>query len=632
MVGLKSVIVDAWSWLNYKPIYSDPTRGMPHRRAFPEAYASWVPAVDERRLAAYKLLAAYDNNQAAELAEIHDPKARDRREFGDPSMFIDTLVSKVLGDGQTIVVPGAESTGSRPGPDGVSQQSAARVQELLRDWAVSEKLAMRMLQCERKTVGLGDGVYRMAWDPAKQRVTLRVTDPGFYFPVIGEDDDGGEFPDRVHFAWELPEDKKRGLKARLRRITYELDWIRPATAPGVDRTGREVRAVLMSDPGPDGEPPAPLLGQGDTTDPTTGVITRQYAWNDSPSAQTCYLTDATWELGGLKGNIDVDNLPMDRARYATRSDGQVLDQLDLYIDFVPVIHVPNTVPPAEEHWGQSSLAKVLQVFDDLQGTDTNSTAASATTGSPILGLSGKRFESNGKRELAVAPGLVIELGEGGRLDTVNTAPQLQELRAQRHELADQAANVVRLPPVSLGTVDPSKVPSGYALALSLGPLDSLMSGMRLARDDKEALLLKFVQRLNLAGQHPDWVGITPVPAKLVRGPYTPTDRAAILDQVTTGVTGGVLSLETGVRMLADAGYPVEDIDTEIQQIQERAFEQAKLLADATGDSGAVGRFLGIDLDPAPEPPVVQLPPAVPGDEQPPEAPSADPAAATRGNG
>ncbi|MER6860722.1 hypothetical protein, partial [Streptomyces pilosus] len=92
--GARRLTIDAWSWLNFKPIYSDQTFGMPNRRAFPEAHATWVPAADERRLAAYKLLSAYDNNQAGELAAIRDGEgARDRREFGDPSMFIDTLVA-----------------------------------------------------------------------------------------------------------------------------------------------------------------------------------------------------------------------------------------------------------------------------------------------------------------------------------------------------------------------------------------------------------------------------------------------------------------------------------------------------------------------------------------------------------
>jgi hypothetical protein len=51
MSRAKAVVIDAWSWLNYKPIYGS-DHGMPYRRAFPEARASWVPADDERRLAA----------------------------------------------------------------------------------------------------------------------------------------------------------------------------------------------------------------------------------------------------------------------------------------------------------------------------------------------------------------------------------------------------------------------------------------------------------------------------------------------------------------------------------------------------------------------------------------------------
>ncbi|WP_030756575.1 hypothetical protein [Streptomyces sp. NRRL F-5135] len=625
-MGLKTVLIDAWSRLNFKPVYSDHL-GMPNRRAFPEAYASWVPAADERRLAAYKLFTAYDSNQAAELAEIHGGSTeRDRREYGDPSMFVDTLVAHVMGRGQTITVPGAEHAASDEADGG--QAAAERVQDLLRDWAETELLPMRMKQAERKAVSLGDAVYRLAWDPAKERVTLRVSDPGFYFPVIGEDDDGGEYPQRIHFAWELPEDKQRNLPARLRRITYELDWIRPATASGVDRNSRPVRAPVMTEPA-DGEPPVPSLGKGDVADPDSGAISRIYPWSDKPSYRACYLTDATWELGDIRAPADVDSLPLEKATFATRSDGEVLDHLDLLIDFIPVIHVPNTVPPAEEHWGQSSLAAVLQVFDELQGTDTDSARASATTGSPIIGLAGKNITGSGQH--AVAPGMVFTLGENGRMDTLNTAPQLQELRHQRHDLSERAATVVRLPAVSLGTMDPSKVPSGYALALSLGPLDSLMDDMRLARDHKNTLLLKFVQRLHLAGQHPDWAGITPVPAKLIYGPYTPTDRDAVLQQVTTGVEKGVLSLETAVRMLTEAGFPIDDMEKEIEQIQSRAFAQARDLADALGNPDEVADFLGRKAPEQPPVPPIQLPPQ-PGVQPPQDPQGQGPAGQPEGSG
>jgi len=629
-VGLREVVIHAWSWLNYKPVYSghNDGQGVPNRRAFPEATAMWVPEEDQKRLAAYKLLAAYDQNQAFELAEAGgDHHAAEKREFGDPSMFIETVMSHVLGREQTITVQGADTDSDQPTPD---EAMADRIQELLREWAQDEQLAMRIQQCERKSVSLGDGVYRLAWDPGRMRPTLRVHDPGFYFPVLPEDGDAGDYPTRVHFAWDLPADPRRGTKARLRRITYELDWIRPATASGVDPKGRAVRAPLPTpqpDPdNPDAEVPPPLT-TGDLYYPETGAIARQYAWNDTPSYVTCYLTDATWLIEDIKGSPDIDSLPLDGATFATRGDGEVLDHLDLLIDFVPVVHVPNTVPPAEEHWGQSSLAKVLQVFDELASSDTDSAKASATTGSPMIGLWGKAA-GDGTEVHEVTPGLMLKLGEGGGMTALDTSRNLAELRSHITDLSDRAAKIARLPAVALGTLDPSQAPSGYAMDVSLGPLDALIASMRLARDHKYALLLKFVQRLYLAGQHPDWSAVTPLPAHLAFGSYKPTDKQGILTLVTQGVEGGVLSLETGLKMLTEAGFPIDDAAEEIDRIQSRQFEKARALADATGDTSLVGNFLGMKVtEPDPAPPQPQLPPA--GGEQDPNA-APEPAAGGSG--
>ncbi|MFG2276680.1 hypothetical protein ACGFNY_43850 [Streptomyces chartreusis] len=617
----KAAVIDAWSWLNYKPLYSD-SLGMPNRRAFPEAHASWVPADAERRLAAYKLLTAYDNNQVAELSAFRDgDDAREKREFGDPSMFVDTITSHVLGDEQTITVPGAEHTGDQAGADAAT---AERVQTLLRDWADEELLAMRLLQTERKAVSLGDGVLLLYWDGDKQRVRVTSYDPGFYFPVVGEDSDGSDFPDRVHFAWELPEDKKRGLPARLRRITYHLDWIRPQTSSAVDTTGRPVRATVMTEP-TDEQEAQPVLGRGDTVD-ASGSITRMYPWSERPSYKTVYLTDATWELGDLKGPVDVDDLPLDKAHFATSDQGEVLDRLDMLIDFVPVIHVPNTVPAAGEHWGQSSLGKVLQVFDELSGSDTDSSRASATTGSPMIGISGKAI--TGQQQYTAGPGLVFMLGEGGQIGTVDTSGNLAELRNHVTDLKDRASSIARLPAVALGTGDASKFPSGFALQLALGPLDSLISGMRLARDHADRLLPKFVQRLFQAGQHPDWVGLPVLPAKLMRGAYTPTDKAAVLEEVATARNAKLISLETAIRRLMDIGWPIEDAEEEIKRIDARSFADARDLADALGNPDEVASFLGREAPDEPEVPPVILPAA--GTETDPE--DAVPAAAGESGG
>ncbi|MBB4927301.1 hypothetical protein [Kitasatospora kifunensis] len=106
-MGLRSLVIDAWGWLNYKPVMTDP-RG-PGWRAFPEPAATWLPEEDLRRLAAYKLLAAYDSNQAGQLAAASgDNAAVERRELGDTARLVDAALGYLLGPEQHVVVPGAE--------------------------------------------------------------------------------------------------------------------------------------------------------------------------------------------------------------------------------------------------------------------------------------------------------------------------------------------------------------------------------------------------------------------------------------------------------------------------------------------------------------------------------------------
>ncbi|MFH9426219.1 hypothetical protein [Streptomyces sp. NPDC017529] len=559
-MGLPRFLIDAWSWLNYKPVMAASYDGRPHRALAPQVQSTWLPDKAVRRLAAYKVLAAYDSNQAGELAVVAgNEEASERREFGDPAALVDTTLAHLLGKTQQIVVPGAEhAKDEQATPEAVA---AAQAQERLRRWAESELLALRMQACERKAVLLGDGVYLLAWDPAKGRVRLKTYDPGLYFPVLEDDADPGDYPSRVHLAWEIPEDPRRGIKAKVRRITYELGPVEPAHA----------RPAMVGQPEPETAGASGLvLAADEFYDESTGMVHRAYPWApDRPSAQTCYLTDAEWDLDSLRYGQQLDNLPLDKAVFRTRSDGAVLDRLDLRIDFLPLVHITNTVADGE-HFGQSALAKVMQVLDELAETDTDSARASATTGAPIIGLAGSHAEvdrTTGRpKPLAVAPGTVFQLADGGRMDVLDTSNQLAELRARVEEVRDRAAVNARIPAVSLGTVDPSDVPSGYALQLSLGPLDSLVDAMRLARAHKYALLLKMVQRIHQAGHAHGWPQGECLPARLVFGPHTPTDRTAILDEVVKGVGAGVLSLETGIRMLQDAGYPIEDAREEVERI------------------------------------------------------------------
>ncbi|MBY8884763.1 phage portal protein [Streptomyces sp. PTM05] len=545
-MGLRQLVIDAWSWLNYKPLMANAEQ--PGNQAFPELASSWLPPRDLRRLAAYKILTAYDNNQVGQItAASGDAAAAERRELGDAAKLVDTALGYLLGSEQQITVDGAEHADGQAPP--IGSGDAAAMQKLLRLWAEKELLPLRMQQVERNAVLLGDGVYVLAWDPAKQRPRCRTYDPGFYFPQWDDDEDE-DFPTRVHLAWELPEDPGAGLKARVRRVTYELGPIAGGEA-----------------------------GQG-----------RQYPWEPGRySPTTCFLTDAEWLLEDINRGQTLDQLPLNKATFRVRSDGTELNRLDLMIDFIPVVHITNSIPEGNEHWGRSALARVLQALDELAATDSDASAASATTGTPIIGLAGARLpvdRATGRPEqLTVQAGAVWQLGDSGRMDALDTSPQLAELRARVEHLLDRIASNSRITPAGLGTLDATEVPSGYALQLALGPLDALVASMRLARAFKYRLLLKFVQRLYQAGRAPGWPAGDSLPAGVRWAPHTPTDRAAVLEEVVQAYGAELISLETAIRMLVEVGYPIDDVAQEVARIREQAGQEAARAPGAAATRG-----------------------------------------------
>lgn len=544
-MGLRQFVIDAWSWLNYKPVMAD--AGRPGSRAFPELTKTWLPPQELRRLAAYKVLASYDNNQAGQLADIGgNPGAQERRELGDAANLVDTALGYLLGSEQKVAVEGAEHADEETPTPGAAE--AAAVQKRLREWADKELLTFRVQQAERAAVLLGDSVMVLAWNPEKQRPTLRVYDPGFFFPQWDDEDD--DFPVRVHLAWEIPADDDAGLKARVRRVTYEL-------------------GPISEDGKQDGDVDGGAVGP------------RSYPWDlGRASNVTCYLTDAEWLLEDLKNGEALDRLPMSKASFRVRPDGTELDRVDLMIDFVPVVHIANTIPDGGEHWGRSVLARVLQALDELAATDSDSSAASATTGTPIIGLAGARLpvdRATGKpQELQVKAGAVWQLGETGRMDALDTSPQLAELRARMDHLLERIAANSRVTAAGLGTLDATEVPSGYALKLALGPLDGLIGMMRLAREHKYRILFKMVQRLYQAGRVEGWAAGETLPARLAWAPHTPTDRGAVLEEVVKAYGAGVLSLETAVSMLLEAGYPIKDASQEVARIRAKAEQEAAM--------------------------------------------------------
>lgn len=549
----QDLVLDAWASLNHKDVMA------PRPASTGWAAPLWV-GDHQRRLTAYKVLQSYIDNCSRHflLAASEDDK-KARREYGDAALLVDVMRSALLGETVELVVEGAaDALPEDPEPGALAAQEAAQArQELLRDWATAERLLLKLNECERNVIGLGDGIYTLGWSNAKRRPRLRVFDPGFYFPVL-DDGDEDDYPQRIHIAWELPAEEGRPL--RLRRITWELlpveEWRPPYNAP-----------------------------------------------DDPPATTACFLSDAVFTV---EQGDEVDALSEQRADWQVNEDGDELRLLNLGIDFIPVVHVPNTVALLQ-HYGRAGLMAVAQILDDLQANDTDLQRASATTGVPAIVVKGQVINNPQGKVPTVGPGALYNVPEGGGMDVLDTSQSLTALLAYGDELLKRLSTNARIPQEVLGRVSAAEVPSGFAMALAFGPLAGLIDEMRLVREEKYGLLLKFAQRLMMIG------GSLPAgiaePANLSFGSYLPSDQPGTVSMVTQLLQAKAVSRLTALRMLIDAGLPIEDAEEEVGRIDAEDVEGATAFLQATGDEAATRQRLGLEGEgPRPAVPPIELAP------------------------
>lgn len=535
-MGLRQLILDQWTGLSFKrgiPPLESTTAGKRGWMA-----ASWVGAQNERRLAAYKVLYAIYRNAGREFLNTDDEDVRARhREYGDASLLVKVVLAAVLGDDLSIVVEGA---------DEAENTAAVERQAWFEDWADVERFRAKVMETERDAQKIGDGVYVLGISGEKGRVRLRLFDAGFYFPELDPNAAEDEFPVRVHIAWQYQHQTDPGdpskVQDRVRRITWELS----------DLPGGETRA---------------------------------YPWNDRPTPTTCYLTDATWALDDVDG-FNVENFPLGRAEFRvddTADDGIVeLDHVDQRIDFLPIVHMPNTVE-VKEHFGEALLTAVAQILDDLARADTDSAEAAQLAGVPMVGAAGIAAA-----DLKVKAGSVVGLGPSGSLTVLDLSAGLRACMEYVNGLRDRLSENVRVPAEVLGRVQTHER-TGIELALSFGPMRSLIEEMRLVRNEKYPLLLKFVQRMAIAG---GFLQGDVLPAELKFGSFLPSDRGAAIGMVTELWAARLISRQTAIGMLVDEGILDVDVAEELVAVQADDFVAALALLDATeGDFDAVYEFL-----------------------------------------
>jgi len=549
-------VLDQWAGLNHKSLMS-PT-GDVRISNLP----TWVPRDESRRLNAYRILWAYRANTAKEFVEADtDEERMARREYGDADLLVRQTAAAIIGRGASLRVTGSNRPPEEP-PEGADPAQVDEYKRIKDDypqivqrqremdkWALDEQWALRLNSAEEDAQCLGDAVYWLTFSTKRKRARLRTLDPGFYFPVYQVGADAEDYPDKVHLAWEeedpgLPDGMfgKATPTKWVRRITYEL---------------------LPSEPW---RPP--------------------YAAADSElSTQRCVMTDARWDMGRFRGNqLDLDP---STAVYSLTEDGEVIDQLDIGIDFIPIVHLPNM---GGSPWGTSLLLSIAAVLDDLQIADTDASDASSVAGGPPIAVAGV---AQGQTLAHYGPRTVWELPSGGGASVLDTSKGLESLHTQQDRLFARAATNARVPEEILGKVSANDVPSGLALALSFGPFEVMVEQARLVRSFKYELLLKMVQRIHIANGV--WEGQV-FPAGVEFGSALPSDFSSLTD-ILLKLTGSkaLMSRSTAVQALANAGLPIDDVPIEIDRIEGEDHEGANMLYRATRSPAIAAEYLRLDL-------------------------------------
>lgn len=425
---------DRWAPLGYKQALGDGLAGRP-----PIAVPTWITADDHRRLAAYDILGAYRTNTAANyLPDVLDPQTNTvldqrskYREYGHGALLVAQARALVLGDGQTITMPGHD------GPNQVFYEWLAGTDDE-DGWATLEWLQLKLYAMEDNALGDGDGVLALGWDQARMRPRLRKYDPGWYFPDVHAQTQD-DFPSTVHVAWEF-QDPADQQHTYVQRKTWRL-------------VPRELGAPRLAYQRP-GEPPAEL---------------------------TCVFSDGVWRVDRLPQGATVYDDWGQPGRWET-------PPVDMGIDFIPVVHEANDVDQ-QQPFGRSILLLIAQVLDDLSLTDSDLQANSSLVGSSPTVTKGA------VTNLPAGPGAQWNLPQGADARMLDTSKSLDALLAYDRHLLDTLSRNSRIAGVLLGMVQPDEVESGYLFELGFAPTHALIGELRLIRRMKLPLLLKMTMRM-----------------------------------------------------------------------------------------------------------------------------------------
>lgn len=403
-----------------------------------------------------------------------------------------------------------------------NKTSQAKV-DRLRKWWREELMDSKVFENETNCTVLGDSVYRLRMSNKvgkKKTVKVDTFDPGFFFPDF---DDDGDLS-KVHLAWEEEYLTNTGEKdTRVYKETYSLYDNKCFVTAGYYQAMREGR------------------------------------------------------IGDEWFNLD----DLELISYKVDASGVVYDNVDLQIDFIPIIYIPN-INVQGEPFGKSDLAKALDIFSEIANSNTDMAANTSLLGSPPLVLKsdasygGDVDEDGQPRVTTVGPGQVIEVGPTGDAFLLEVHNMNTAIDSYLKGLDKRLFEVTRATKLAAGKMEGSVIPSGISLRLMQNPLVQATLPKRILRTHKFLLLLKFVQKLLAKfGEPEDMKVFADEDYSHIDVEFSdifPTDRSQAINDLAVAYTAGFLSLETAVRMGNRLGIDIDDVKKEVERIKKEREE------------------------------------------------------------
>lgn len=457
---------------------------------------------DQERIRAYTTYEDVWNNVpeafAALLRASDDPISR---RYIPAAREIIEAVNRYLGqDMETVWTP-------IPGATVTDEQMAQWKAQLAAFWA-REEVGIKFMSSKRWLLIKGDALLHVTADPTKDegsRVRLTEVEPEQYFPIwdpadgerllgcylvsVVQDDDDEDIVQRIEYRKVLSEEQAAELAAPLGSIFYRLGFF--------ELDAWDDRSQDDDDPKPVDPPEWSAVAEG-APDPFAGFA------------------------------------------------------LAPEITSIPVYHMRNHRRGGKAgRFGTSEIQGLETIFSGVIQNATDQDLAVAMVGlGTYYTTSGKARDKDGNIvPWVIGPASIAELEPDGTFGRVDGITTVQPILDHMKFLVDGARSSNGAPSIASGAVDTSVTLSGVAMRIQFMPVLAANAERELEMSSRWTHLL--YDLLNM--WFPTYEGWAPLPLQpsCTFGDPLPPDRAAVILEVTTLLTAGVISKEFAVQYLAD---------------------------------------------------------------------------------